>query len=177
MIILLATLTSGVYAASNISIMYGNKSLDKGDWEPVESQTEFGLGFEYQKPEWPAALVVTYLSSEDSETISGIKLTGETTELGIGARKYLVEDRARFFVEGGLANISADVSVSAFGVTVSESDSTIGFWLGAGMDFMVGDAFSIGFLGRLSNASVTLFGVDAEAGGTHLGVFAAYHFD
>jgi len=180
-VILLGTLVSGTYAAGNVSLMFGNKSLDKDDWEPTDSQTELGLGFELQKPEWPAAVVVSYLSAEDSATVTDVgldlKLTLKTTELGVGARKYLTKDSARFFVEGGLASISADTKVGVLGISVSFSDSAIGFWVGTGVDIPVADALSLGLLARISRASVSPGGIgNVEAGGTHLGAFVAYHF-
>lgn len=181
--LLLTTLTTGAYAAGSFSVIYGKKSLDKSDWKPVESQIGFGFVGEYQKPDWPVALVATYFRSEDAATRTvpstdiRIKMTGETTELGFGIRKYLIENRVRFFVEGGLMSISAKIKAEALGVSVSDSDSGIGYWFGAGADVMVNDTLSIGLFARKSDASVTLGGVNGEAGGTHLGIFAAYHFD
>lgn len=180
--ILLATLANSVYAAGNVNVLFGNKSLDSGDWEPVDSQNEFGFGVEFNQPEWPVALVASYLSSEESKTDSTIpaEVKGSTEELSIGARSYLGNnERARFFVEGGLASIRAEFEgeFTQLGLVGSDSDSAIGFWFGAGADMMVTDMFSIGLLGRLSSADVTLFDVDGKAGGTHFALFAAYHFE
>ncbi len=179
--LLLTTLTSGAYAAGSFSILYGEKSLEKNDWKPVESQTGFGVVGEYKEPNWPVALVATYFRSEDSALLTGaganIKITGETTELGFGIRKYLNENRLRFFVEGGLISISAKIKAEVFGVSASDSDSNIGYWFGAGADVMVNDTLSIGLFARKSDASVTLGGVNGEAGGTHAGISATYHFD
>ncbi len=179
--LLLTTLTTGAYATGSFSIIYGEKSLEKDDWKPVESQTGFGFVGEYQKPNWPVALVATYFRSEEAATrtllSTDIKITGETTELGFGIRKYLIENRLRFFVEGGLLSISAKIKAEALGVSVSESDSGIGYWFGAGADVMVNDTLSVGLFARKSDASVTLGGVNGQAGGTHVGISAAYHFD
>ncbi len=178
---ILLTLTNGVYAAGNFSVMFGNKTLAESDWRPVESQTEYSLGFEFQNPGWPLALVMTYSNSQDSAAIpifSGdVKMTGETTALNIGARKYLTKDHVRVFVEGGLTSISATIDFEFQGVSASVSDSATGYWFGAGADAMVSNALSVGVLGRMSNASVTLAGNEFEAGGTSVGIFAAYHFD
>lgn len=181
--LLLTTLTTGAYATGSFSIIYGEKSLEKDDWKPIESQTGFGFVGEYQKPDWPVALVATYFRSENVATRTvpsidiRIKMTGETTELGFGIRKYLIENRLRFFVEGGLMSISAKIKAEALGVSVSESDSGIGYWFGAGADVMVNDTLSIGLFARKSDASVTLGGVNGQAGGMHVGISAAYHFD
>ena len=70
--------------------------------------------------------------------------------------------------------------MSGFEVSISDSDSAIGFWGGAGVDVMVSNALSVGLLGRMSNATVTLGkgddALDLNAGGNHFNLFAAYHF-
>lgn len=178
--LLLATLAVNVQASGSFSVLYGKKSLDSNDWDPVDEQTEIGFGVTYQQAGWPLAMVISYLSSDDTytETFLGetFKVKGETKEVGFGVRKNVTEDKAKFFIEGGLASISAKFSVSDSTDSISDSDSAMGFWFGAGLDMRVADAVSIGALVRMSNASVTLFDVDGEAGGTHFNIFAAYHF-
>lgn len=187
---LLATMllifASGVYAAGSVSVIYGNKSLDKGDWEPIEDQSVMGFGLTYEEEGWPVAFVVSYLTGEDSTTASGydpyygyitVKATGGTTELAFGARSYLSSGGPRFFIEGGLANITADIKATISGVgSGSDSGSAIGFWFGAGVDVMLSKEISLGAFARMSNATVDISGINIEAGGTHLNVFAAYHF-
>lgn len=178
---LLAMSAVGAQAGGSLSVMYGNKSMDKNDWEPLDSQTEIGFGVAYQQADWPLAMVVSYTSSEDSFTDDmsftvPVKFKAETTEVDFGVRKNVTEDKAKVFIEGGLGLISAKITASDSVTSESESDSAMGFWFGAGLDVTVADAVSVGALVRISNASVTLFDFDAEAGGTHFNVFAAYHF-
>ncbi len=193
-----AALTNNAYAGS-LNLVFGEKSLDKDDWEPLESQSEFGIIYEFSKPEERSvAVVVSLLRSKDSMTetetfddsVIDFTTTAETTELGIGARKYFTENRARPFVEGGLAYVLADVSVegtvvstspgtTVFPVIIEESiDPAVGFWFGIGLDVKVGEAWSVGLLGRLTNANGTFSneGEEIKIGGTHLAVFTAYHF-
>jgi hypothetical protein len=107
---------------TRFAVLYGNKSLDKNDWAPVEKQTGFGVEAEFAKSDWPASAVVTYFTNDASGTENDtdidedeiadgdLKATGETTELGIGARKRLESDsEVTFFVEGGLVKVSAKV--------------------------------------------------------------------
>ena len=157
--IILAMLWGSAQASGTFSVLYGQKSLDKTDWQPLQSQSEFGLGVTFKQPEWPLELVVSYLSSTDSQIDSTnfsppAKFTGETTEVGFGARKNLTEDKAKVFIEGGLASISAKATLknTVSGFSISDSDSAIGFWFGVGIDAMIGDSVSIGGLVRLSNA-------------------------
>lgn len=181
MVGILMALANSVYAAGSFNVMFGNKSLKENDWKPVESQTEYGLGFEFQKPSWPLTLVMSYSKSTDSAVIptfgGDIKMTGETSALNIGARKYLIKDHVRIFVEGGLASISATANIEFQGLFASVSDSAVGPWFGAGAAVMVSDVMSIGVLGRMSSASVVFADVEVDAGGTHFAAFAAYHFE
>ena len=165
-------------AAGSFSILYGSKSLNESDWEPVDSQSGLGFGFEVVNPGSPTSFVFTYLSTDDSafDSYYGIMLNGETTEILLGIRRYLTPDKNRFFIEGGLASIKAEFGGFKGSVSASESDSATGYWVGFGMDFPVDRQFSVGLLGRISDADVKLFNVEGEAGGTTLGFFGAYHF-
>jgi len=174
---MLLLLSSTAYSAGSISIISGNKTLD---WQQIESQPESGYGLEFMAREWSSSLVITHLNSEDSAILEGfggnIRATGKTTETGIGMRSYLTQNNIRFFAEGGLAVISASIRLERGSELLSDSNTTIGFWFGAGVDVMLGDILSIGFLGRVSNAPMTLGGVDSNAGGTHFNIFATFHF-
>jgi len=178
MAVMLLTSSNAIYATGNFNIMLGSKTLKKNDWRPVESQLEYGFGFEIQssESEWPIALVVTWLTSEASEIGDDIKRTGKTSEFDVGIRAYLIEGRVRFFIEGGQAFFSAKKATEGFGSPVSDSSSASGYWYGAGIDVMLNKALSIGLLGRISNAILTVGDVDGEIGGEHLNVFVAFHF-
>lgn len=181
MALLLATLAVNAQAKGSFSVLYGKKSLDSTDWDPVDEQTEIGFGVTYQQTGWPLAMVISYLSSDDSFTDNEsftrpVKYKAETKEVGFGVRKNVTEDSSKLFIEGGLASISAKISASDSFRSGSESDSAIGFWFGAGLDVRVAEAVSVGALVRISNASVTLADIDLEAGGTHFNIFAAFHF-
>ena len=56
-------LANGAYAAGSFSVMFGNKALDKDDWERVASHSELGFVAELQELELPMAFVVSYLVS------------------------------------------------------------------------------------------------------------------
>ncbi len=175
---------SPAFAAGGFTIMYGNKSLEADNWRPVESQQEAGFSIEFQGPGWPVTAIASYLTSEGSATAYGpgytLRIKGNTTEIGLGVRKYLAENRIRPFIEAGLMRVTAKLSAEVTGYysgTASDSDSGNGFWLGAGINTLLSDAWSIGFLGRISTADVTLGGLNGEAGGKHFNFTATYHFD
>jgi len=178
----LATLWGGAQAAGNlgsVSVFYGQKYLNQNDWEPNESQSETGLGVMFQQPDWPVAVVGNYFRSSDSAIDSinfdpPVKTNAETTEISAGARKDLTEGAIKVFVDGGLVSISAKIKGvdTVTGESLTVSDSAAGLWLGGGMDVMLGSAVSFGGIVRMSKADKN----GSALGGTHFGIYAAYHF-
>jgi len=43
-------------------------------------------------------------------------------------------------------------------------------------DKLLGEHFNIGLEGKYSTADVTLFGIDADAGGGHFGMLVGFHW-
>ena len=62
------------------------------------------------------------------------------------------------------------------GLRASADDDAIGFWIGGGIYWTLGEHFNIGFDLRWSKAEVTINGVDGEAGGGHAGLLLGYHW-
>ena len=173
-----ATLCGGTQAADSysVSVLYGKKYLN--DWEPIDSQSEFGLGMTFLPPAWPVTLVGNYLRSKDSATDTTEsppeKHSGQTTELNFGVRKNLTDEAIKVFAEGGLAYLSAKYKIvqTVTGESVRDSASSLGLWLGAGVDVMVGNSISVGGLIRMSKGG----DMEPSIGGTHFNLYATYHF-
>jgi opacity protein-like surface antigen len=174
----LAAFNGAAWAGGNVNVMYGQKNLDDDDWEPVEDQREYGIMFDFKANDnWPISIALDLLFSDDDGDYYGVDIEGETQEFNLGVRKYFpVTPQFKPYVGGGLAYISAEYSGSYAGVGVSDDDSEVGFWLGGGAVFTFAERINIGVDLRYSQAEVTLYGVDGEAGGTHLLVFAGLHF-
>lgn len=177
---LLLTLATPANAAklpeSSISVLLGQKTLDDNDWEPVESQVEWGVIADLGRKDSVANLVISYLSSSDDSTQGGADFTGETWELGLGIRKpFRLDAGLAPFIEVGAAYV--DATLERRGVSPGEnSDSAFGVWGGVGVGFAVGERVSVGALVRYTAAEVTLLGADREAGGLHFGVTAGIGF-
>lgn len=163
----------------SVSMLYGQKYLDQGDWFATDSQSEKGVGMTFQQPDMPVLWVGSLSQSHDAGTdttnfIAPFKLSGKTTELAAGARKNLTEGASKVFVEGGLLYVSATLKGVnlATGESGRDFHSALGLWLGGGLDFMITPVVSAGGLIRMSLANA---GSDA-LGGTHFGLYAAFHF-
>ena len=171
----------------NINVFLGQKSLDKDDWEPIEKQSEFGIEVDFRKKDWPVNIAIDILHSWAEDTVSltdpftgpyDMKVTGNTTEFNIGIRKIWDEfSSVRPFIGGGLSYIRAEFEGTIPGLgSASDSDTGVGIWLGGGVYFTLGEHFNIGVELKYSDAEVTLFDVDGDAGGTHYGLLAGYHW-
>jgi hypothetical protein len=117
------------------------------------------------------------LKSDDDETTSilgpPLKVEGETTEIDIGIRKiYENSPTMRPYIGGGLAFINGEFGIAGL---ISEDDDGVGIWIDAGLYWTLAKHFNIGFDIRYSWAEITLFGVDANAGGLHAGLIFGYH--
>ena len=138
---------------------------------------------DFKKKEWPISIALDFLHSEgdgsDYEPFSGlyIDMDAETTEFNAGIRKIWEQyAKIRPYIGGGLAFISAEAKGSAMGYTVSDDDRAVGLWINGGVYWTLSASFNIGLDLRYSIAEVTVFDVDAEAGGVHAGLLLGYHW-
>jgi hypothetical protein len=167
----------------NANALLGRKTLDEEDWAPLDEHVGIGVLLDFKKQTWPVAIAIDLHWSDDGEfernPITGQRASAdaETAEVDLGLRKtwdhYL---RARPYVGGGVAFISADVFARVLGVRVSDSDESAGFWINGGFYWTIGGGFNLGFDLRFSQAEVTLFEVDAEAGGRQTSLLVGYHW-
>jgi hypothetical protein len=157
----------------NVNFFLGAKALDEDEWEPVEEQTEFGVEIDFRQQNWPVSIAIDILGAADETDFGGFDVESKTSELNIGVRK--IWDKSpivRPFIGGGVSFITGDFE--AFGI--SEDDSSLGLWLGGGVYWTLSEHFNLGLELKVSSAEVTLFGVDANAGGGHFGLLIGYHW-
>ena len=173
---MLATATAS--ASRNINAFVGVKNLESDDWGPLDEHIELGVMFDFAPAEdYPINFAFGIHASGDEETYYDtwlgdyIDVEGSTTEFSFGVRKYLGPRNSSFnpYIGGGLALIHAKLEASDGFFIVSDDDTRGGIWIDAGLMWSI-NRFNFGLAGRYSDAEVTLFGVDGEAGGSHLGV-------
>ncbi len=160
----------------NVNFFLGQKTLDENDWAPADKQAEFGVLVDFKQSHWPVSIAIDFLGSTDEETVSGINFEGSTSEFDIGVRKIweVAGSSIRPYIGGGLAFINAEFKATNF--PVSDDDNGTGIWLNGGVYWTLGQHFNLGLDLRYSQADVTLFGIDADAGGTHAGIILGYHW-
>lgn len=166
----------------NVNVFLGGKGLDD-EWEPADSQGEFGFEVDFRPRSWPVNLVIGLRAGADEadvfDPIFGPgQLESRTSELTFGVKKIWEPQGVpiRPFIGGGLLLAEAEATLKDSGGEVSDSDSGFGIWFGGGVYFTLAGHFNIGLDLRVSRAEVEVAGVDTDAGGDHLGVILGYHW-
>lgn len=156
----------------NINVFLGTKSLES-EWEAADQQDELGIEVDFRQERWPVSIAIDLLRGSDDGTSAGIKYESDISEFNIGVRKIWDEfPQMRPFVGGGVSFIAAEFRKTG----TSDHDSATGIWLGGGVYWTLAERFNVGLEAKYSDAEVTLFDSDIEAGGTHLGLLIGYHW-
>jgi hypothetical protein len=169
----------------HVNFFLGLKSLDGGDWAPVEDQGEFGVVMSFGQDDWPVHVAVDVLASGDESSmfdplLGDIDVTGATYEVSAGVRKIWSRNALRPYVGGGLALVGAAAELDSNFGDADADDDAVGAWVGGGLFFRLGKRFNIGGDVRWSSAEVDLdFGgglvtPDLEAGGLHVGLLLGF---
>ena len=175
-LLLLFVSTNANAWTGNVNAILGQKTLDKDDWEPADEQAEFGVLVDFKKSEWPVSIAIDLLASVDEVTDGIITIEASTTEFDVGVRKIweVTGSSIRPYIGGGIAFVGAELKET--NTNISVDDNGTGIWLNGGIYWTLGQSFNLGLDLRYSQADVTLLGIDAEAGGTHVGVILGYHW-
>ena len=161
----------------NVNAFLGQKTLDEDDWSPIDKQPEFGVLLDFKQQDWPVSIAIDLLGSADDTTVAGVLIEGSTSEFDVGIRKIweVSGSPIRPYIGGGLAFVNAEVK-GTYIFTVTEDDSGTGIWLNGGVYWTLSQHFNLGLDLRYSQADVTLYGIDVQAGGTHAGIILGYHW-
>lgn len=149
------------------------------DWSPARDHAIFGLiDVDARGPGWPVAFaaqaLLTFVDSEP-EFADGVADNAGTYELNVGLRKVWRRGQVEPFVGGGLSLLGASVSdfrcfdtVPACFQDQRDDDTTLGWWVGAGLFWDAGPARSYGVHLQVSQGELELLGEDVQAGGVSL---------
>ncbi len=166
----------------NANLLMGAKALDKTDWEPANEQSEAGIETDFRRRDWPLSVAIDVLGAAGEGKVydpffGEAGMRSETSELCLGIRKvWDGSPSVRPFIGGGISMLKATARVTVLGITVEDSGSGTGSWLGGGVYWTLGDSFNIGFEFRASSGKTKLFGQEIKAGGTHGGLLVGYHW-
>jgi opacity protein-like surface antigen len=126
---------------NRIAVYLGQRTLDRGDWDPVEEQPTAGIEYVRETAGMPVGLEVGLMGSSDDDEIAGTDVTGSTVEFYAGIRKTFGYGLVRPYLGIGLAHIDAKVDVDGVG---DEDDSSFAGYAHGGIDFDVTQSFFVG---------------------------------
>ena len=174
-LVLLSIWTSSAFGETggNINIFLGAKSLESGDWSPVEEQSEVGIKFDIGEKGSNTKFAFDLLSSETSDSSTGFDITGSTSEMNIGVRYYSDPSGQGAFFGAGLSFIDISMDIAGVG---SESSNGTGLWFEVGAAMRAGTNVNLGIDIIVSQATIDWFDIEVEGGGTHLGFFIGVSF-
>ena len=159
--------------APRLELSLGQRSLDTGDYEPVEDQVALGLGLSQEVPGSAFGWELGFMGSYDDDPVSGIgEVEGRTAELYGGLRKTLSrrDSAVRPYLGGGLSLVAASFEVAG----IDDEDGSIAAYAHAGVEIEVSPSFAVGLdLRGLFGSDIELFGVETDADYTQLAVFLA----
>lgn len=172
-------------ATGEVNFFLGQKALSSSDWEPVETQGEFGAVMSFGQKDWPVSIAVDVLVSaaEKDATdpfLGSYTFTGTTYEIDFGVRKVWGKKATRPYVGAGIGLIGGGAELKTGFASVDADDMGFGFWVDAGIFWRLGSHFNIGLDLRYSDAEVDLdFGngfiaQDIDAGGFSYGLLLGF---
>lgn len=182
-LLLLPASASRSDAKGDINFMLGFKHVD--DFEDLtldgdlENQVALGVEMTFRGVDWPVGIAVDLLGSGAEEEFTFLyqfDVEARTAELDVGVRKIweIPGKPVRPFLGGGLALARGEIEASAFGLTADEDDTGVGFWLGGGVFWRIGDSFNIGLNLRYSAAEVEIEDEDIDVGGLSTGLLLGF---
>lgn len=164
---------------SNMTILVGERGLDKGDWEPLEDQTVFAVEFDTFSRFEAVGFEVGFAYAEDSGSVSAVDLDSEVWELYGGVRKTFswADDHVRPYLAAGASWSTAQVDASAGGGSAELDDDAFGFYLRAGIYYAFDGGFNLGLdYRKLLGVDYSDSGVDADGDFDQLGLAIGYSF-
>lgn len=109
--------------------------------------------------------------------MGSIDFRGEIIEINPGLR--FIWERfpyIRPFIGVWPSIIWARFEGESWGITVWDSNWTLGFWTGGGVYVTLAKHLNLGIKGKYSYSKVNLFSMNADAGGWHLAGLVGFHW-
>lgn len=156
----------------------GVKVLKSSDWPDLDIHNSAGIIFDIKKDGWPISIALDLMDTGGKNKHDGLEDLGHSTEFHLGVRKIFMNPNSKIlpYVGGGVSFMSAEIELQTNNTTMTQDDSDVGVWIGAGMYYEINPEFVLGFDARYSQGDVTLFDKERNAGGIFAGATVGYQF-
>jgi len=161
--------------ANRLSLYLGRRSLDKGEWAPLEDQPVFMVEFAHEPEGSAIGWEIGLGGSADSDKVLGADVDVTVGELYGGVVKSFLpgDSVVRPYLGGGVSYLTADVDVPGGG----DDDSSLAAYLHGGAAFNVTQSFYLGVdLRVLFGSDITLGGIGTDADYEQFTVFLGFGF-
>lgn len=164
--------------SGHIGGFIGVKALNSSDWPDLDTHNSLGFIFDIKKDGWPVSIALDVIDTGGKHKHDGLEDLGHSTEFHLGARKIFINPRSKVqpYIGGGVSFMSAEIELQANNTTMTQDDSDVGVWVGAGMYYEINPEFVFGFDARYSQGDVVLFDKERDAGGIFAGATVGYQF-
>ncbi len=158
-------------------VFYGNKTLDNKIFGPADSQMEFGLHFEMGMSNWFVLPVVDMYIGRGTGSLGEINLESYTMELDFGIqREWPLSENLALVTGVGMSTMTGELQTYSPEYDC-EVDSGPGHWYKIGLHlFLLNGVGELGLDWMQSNATITLFDQETNAGGSHILFLLGFHW-
>ncbi len=162
-----------------LSFLLGMRSLEKDYWEPLDEPIALEAIFEWRMKESPFSLEFGMALGYDETTIQGIDVDNSTFEFygGLRASAYLLDGSLRPYLAVGPSLLFTDLTAEQGGISVSDDDTSVGFYARAGITYVFGNGFGLGLdYRRLMGTDISLFGAEGDSDFDQFGITLGFSF-
>lgn len=158
-------------------LLLGGQTIDDSHWEAQDEHSLVGILTDIDTGYNGIRVAIDLLASGSEENTSGELKATYTAAAQLGIRKYC-DLNARFkpYVGGGLNFAYAAQETNDGSGKTEQEDGDIGYWLNAGVDFMLTDDLSLGLDVRYAAAEVELLDESVDLDATSAGLSLGYRW-
>lgn len=155
---LLASSCAGTRHAGSIGV-----AQLSDDYAPLDDQLTLGWSMHPNHEESGIGYEVGAQLGGAYDEVAGVDVTAASFELYGGPRYELVLDSVRPWIAGGLSLLGTSVEGEQGFVVVRDDDTTLGLYLGGGVDFDLSEQLFLGLGARRTfSHDQELFGIEAD---------------
>jgi opacity protein-like surface antigen len=161
------------------SFLLGRRSLDKDLWEPLDDPYVFEVVFERRSPGSILGFELGTSLAYDDTTISGFDIESRSLELygGLRATWELAQGRLRPYLAVGPSLIHTDLSIEDGFDSDSDSDTSLGLYARAGINWVFENGFGLGLdYRKLFGTDLSLFGASGDVDFDQFGLTLGFAF-
>ena len=178
LLFLTTSMTNADELSGHIGGFLGLKTMNSSDWPDIDKHFAMGVIFDIKKDSWPISVALDMMDTGSEYEHGSAKDLSHTTEYHFGVRKIFMNQDPKIqpYIGAGVSFMYAELEYEVNNMTMTQDDSDVGSWFGAGMYYEYNPRFVLGLDVRYSHGEVILFDKERDAGGIYIGVTGGLQF-